>query len=103
MHTVIVTLETAVVQYPAGTTSAGISFSLNVPAGSAAIPAQVLPAGTLSAIFADVPDGVGYTASAQLLDGSNQPLGAAAISAPFDIVTPTVGIATPTTITVSVS
>lgn len=98
---VVVTIEAPIAQYAFGTSTAGTVFTLNAPAGAEPIPSQTVQPGILTAEF-DVPDGIGYTASAQLLDGNSAPLGAVATSAPFDVETPTVGIATPSAITVSV-
>lgn len=103
MRTVIVNIEAPIVQYPQGTTTAGTVFALVAPAGAAAIPPQTVAPGVTSVTFANVPDGAGYTATAQLLDGNSAPLGALATSAAFDVVTETVGIATPTAITVTVA
>lgn len=103
MHSVVVNIATEIVQYPAGTATAGTVFTLFAPGGAPTIPPQTVPPGVLSATFDSVPDGVGYTATAQLLDGNSAPLGAVATCAAFDVVTPTVGIATPQTITVTVS
>jgi hypothetical protein len=100
---VIVTLTTEIQQYAEGTTSVGTVVNLIVPAGVVAIPPQTILAGTDAAEFDNVPDGVGYTASAQLLDGNSAPLGALATSAPFNVTTPMVGIATPISISIAVS
>lgn len=103
MSKVTVNLVTSIVQYPVTTTTAGTLVSLVVPAGAAAIPPQTIAPGVDTATFDSVPDGNGYTATAQLLDGASAPLGALATSAAFDVVTPTVGIATPVSVTVSVA
>jgi hypothetical protein len=56
----------------------------------------------LTVEFDNVADGA-YTATAQLLDGAGAALGALATSALFEVVTPTVGIATPASVNVVVS
>lgn len=105
MSTVIVNLTFAIVQYAAATSTSGTVISLIAPAGAAAIPPQTVAPGVTTATFDNVPDGAGYTATSQLLDGGSNPLGAVATSEAFDVVTAppaTVGIATPSVITVSV-
>lgn len=102
-RTVIVNLDFVNQDYPGGTTTTGTQVTLVVPAGAAAIPPQTIAPGVTTASFSDVPAGMGYTATAQLLDGTGLPLGAVATSAPFDVTNPTVSIPTPAAITVTVS
>lgn len=97
-----VTIEAPIVQYPVGTTTSGTLFTLNAPAGAETIPAQKVDPGVMSAEFDGVPDGAGYSVTAQLVDANGSPLGVAATSELFDVATPTVGIATPSVIHVTV-
>lgn len=98
MSTVIVAVETTSTPFPAGTVAAGVSISLS----GGAVPAQTVTAAPYSATFADVAPGT-YTASAQAVDASGNPLGAAAVSAEFTIAAADVNVDIPSTVTVTVS
>lgn len=102
MSTVIVNIAAPIVQYPAATTTTGTVFALITTASATPIAPQTVAPGVTTATFDNVPDGA-YTATAQLLDGNGAALGALATSTLFEVVAPTVGIATPSAITVTVS
>jgi predicted phage tail protein len=94
--TVIVTLETVATPFPAGTVAAGIVITLS---GGAA-PSQTIAAAPYTASFAGVAPGT-YTATAEAVDASGQPLGSAIVSAEFTIeADPTVNVDVPSTISV---
>ncbi len=103
MTTISITLAFTTQPYAPGTTTTGTQITLNAPAGVPAVPAQTIAPGQTSVSFDAVPPGAGYTASAQLLDGSGAPLGVAATSVPFDVPAPNVDIPTPSVITVTVA
>jgi len=97
MSTVIVTLETVATPFPAGTVAAGIVISLS----GGVVPAQTITTAPYAASFVDVAPGT-YTASAQAIDASGAPLGAAAVSAEFTIAAPDVSIDIPSVVTVAI-
>jgi hypothetical protein len=84
MSTVVATVSPNKQYFPAGTTPAGISISIT------GIAPQVIAAAPYTATFTNVPDGT-YTAVAQAVDASGNPLGAALTSASFTV--PTNGVA----------
>jgi hypothetical protein len=96
MSTVIVAVATTSTSFPAGTVAAGIVISLS----GGAVPAQTVTAAPYTASFADVAPGT-YTATAQAVDSSGNPLGAAATSAEFTVAAP-VMVDVPQTVTVQV-
>lgn len=97
MSTVIVTVETQAQPFPSGTVAAGVSISLS----GGVLHAQLITTAPYSASFADVAPGT-YTASAQAVDASGNPLGAAAVSAEFTIAAPEVNVDVPSVVTVAI-
>lgn len=95
MSTVVVTVATAVTQFPAGTAPAGIVITI-----PGAAP-QTIAASPYVATFDNVAPG-SYIASAQAVDTAGNPLGAASTSSQFEVVAPTVGIDVPASISVTV-
>ena len=96
MSTVIVTIATSVNQYPAGTVGGGIVITIP------GIAPQTITSAPYAATFDNVGPGT-YSATAQLIDATGNPLGAIVTSASFDVVAPaTVGIDTPMSITIAI-
>ncbi len=96
MSTVVATITSVTSQnFPAGTKPAGISI------GITGIAPQLIAAAPYSATFTNVPDG-SYTATAQAVDASGNPLGAPFTSATFTVASGTVAVDIPGAISVSV-
>jgi hypothetical protein len=91
--------------FPANTVVSGTVVTLEAPVGAATIPSQTIAPGVTSAAFNDVPAGDGYKATAQAMDSeaTPAPLGALMVSDLFNVAAPTVSLALPSAVTVTVS
>lgn len=99
MGTKTATVAEAVQQFPLGTTAPAI-YQYEVFAEGGTTPVQSFQKVNLNSTTLTLPDGT-YTLRVHRITSTGTPLHAPAVSAPFTVVTPTVGISVPVSVSVS--
>lgn len=99
MGTKTAAVTAAVQQFPLGTTAPEI-YQYQVFAEGSTTPVQSFQKINLNSTTLTLPDGT-YTLSVHRITSTGTPLHAPAVSAPFTVLTPTVGISVPVSVTVA--